>query len=167
MQEDMWLTHKLDANTLTTLFDIVKRNNINNLKIHQQVPYWEYEILLDKLSTNAFKYELFKLDQSSRWLMSHQASIWDRKFILPFINENEDALSNELRTTDKLRNAKEDINFYIYSHNWYLQPVGAVSGGKLTETGENYLIILQHEKYLNELIRRKKVGGIFKTTNEA
>ena len=78
--------------------------------------------------------------------MSHNASIWDREYLLSVMEPNEDPWENERLGTERIRNKSQDTRIYHCDYNFYL-PYGIARGGALTEYGEQLMkrLVAQEE----------------------
>jgi hypothetical protein len=106
MQEDMWFKKPVDEKILKEILDFVMAENPLLLKLHSSEVYQTHPtgkifggLLLSRLS-----------NQASKYLMSHQVSIWNRKFLVSQLLRNEHPWRNERKATKRLK--KLDLPLY-------------------------------------------------------
>lgn len=107
IQEDMWPT-KPPPN-LSELIDIVIKNDLYRLQISPIVQF--YSLFGDKIPL-FFHYK-------SKYLVSHQPSIWKKDFLLRCLKHNEDPWKNEYEGTKRLNFPEYNGKIAIYPHNWF------------------------------------------------
>jgi hypothetical protein len=98
-QEDMWLTKPVNARFFQELFRLAADQNWLQVKLHSTNVY-------TTIPTGIFieGFNVAKLDnQRSGYLMSHQVTLWDRKFLLQQLLKSEHPWRNERRGTRRLR----------------------------------------------------------------
>ena len=85
---------------------------------------------------------LYKFNNKSPYLISHQPSIINKDFLIKTLEPNESPWENEIKGTKRLKNKKYllkclglyDNNIYLYEYdNWYK---AVVRQGKYTIEGE-------------------------------
>ena len=143
LQEDMWLDKKVDKQTMLEAFYNIKHFNWNCLKIHNR-SWFNYS--LSKTNTFANGIRILKQNNDSEYLLSHNASIWDREYLLNVMEPNEDPWKNEQLGTERIRNKSQDTRIYHCDYNFYL-PYGIARGGAFTEYGEQLMkrLVAQEE----------------------
>lgn len=107
-QEDHWPTKQ--PPNLSNLMSIVEENDLLRLQIS---PASQYYMLAGT------ELPLF-FDQKSKYLVSHQPSIWKKSFFLECISYNEDPWLNEYEGTKRLNNDPKVIDrIAILPYNWF------------------------------------------------
>jgi len=101
-QEDHWPT--LPPPDLKAMMRIVKKHNLLRLHLGQVNQYY-------KLKNNFF-------EPDSKYLVSHQPSIWDRRFFISCLNPNETPWVNEYEGTKRIL-FKHPKRIMIYPCDWY------------------------------------------------
>jgi len=108
IQEDMWLNKKVNAIFFKELFELAFENNWEQIKLHSSAVY--------KTSPTLDYIEGFNITRvnnfDSKFLMSHQVTLWEKKYFLNQLFENESARINEVKATQRLREANPEI-FHI------------------------------------------------------
>lgn len=99
LQEDMWLNRPVDAALLDGLLAFTLAENPALLKLHSS------EVYRTKPTGKIFGgLRLAELDnRHSKFLMSHQASIWRREFLISQLWKNEHPWRNERKGTKRLK----------------------------------------------------------------
>lgn len=106
IQEDMWPTERIPG----TMLSMMKENGILRLQLSPIVQF--YSLFGDKLP-------LF-FHQKSKYLVSHQPSIWLKSFLLECLKPNENPWDNEYRGTQRLNERPEIAGkIAIYPCNWF------------------------------------------------
>ncbi len=109
-QEDMWLTRQTNARLLNKIFELAIKNNWQNVKLHSSEVY--KTIATDKFIEG---FNLAKVDNSnSDFLMSHQVTLWEKKFLLKQLYKNEHPWRNERKGTKRLKKLNADIYHVDY-----------------------------------------------------
>ena len=108
MQEDQWPTsHPPD---IERIMQIMRLRGLWRLQLGPVVQF--YSLYGDKIP-------LF-FHQKSKYLVSHQPSIWRKDFLLSCLHRNEDPWKNEYEGTKRLNNTPEiQGKIAIYPCNWY------------------------------------------------
>jgi hypothetical protein len=107
MQEDHWPTRKPP---LRQCMDLVDRHNLLRLQISTVNQF--YTLTGDE--------NLLYFHGSSKYLVSHQPSIWKKSFFLECLKPGESPWVNEYEGTKRLNNKPEiDRKIAIYPFNWY------------------------------------------------
>src|SRR5690606_19706594 len=108
MQEDHWPTKP--PPDLAELMRIVTENDIFRLQISPIVPFYT---LFSEGNTLFF-------DVKSKYLVSHQPSIWKKSFLLECLKPGENPWKNEYEGTKRLNNRPEiEGKIAIYPYEWY------------------------------------------------
>jgi hypothetical protein len=108
MQEDHW--PKASPPDLTQMLGIMKTFDLNRLQISPVNQFY---------SLHGSEIPLF-FHQTSKYLVSHQPSIWKKSFLLECLKPNETPWQNEYAGTMRL-NVRADIRekIAIYPCDWY------------------------------------------------
>ena len=113
IQEDMWLSKKINASFFNQLFELTEKNNWQQVKLHSSEVYKTVE-------TSSFieGFNVAKLDNAkSGFLMSHQITLWNKDFLLKQLHKNEHPWRNERKATKRLRK----INPEIYQIDYFAE----------------------------------------------
>ncbi len=113
----------------------IKHFDWNCLKIHGR--FW-FNYSLSKTNILANGIRILKQNSESEYLLSHNASIWNREFLLSVMEPNENPWKNEQLGTERIRNKSENPRIYHCDYNFYL-PYGIARGGAFTEYGEQLM----------------------------
>lgn len=107
MQEDHWPTKKPP---LTECWSLMERYNLNRLQISTVNQF--YTLTGDE--------NLIYFHPTSKYLVSHQPSIWRKSFFLECLKSGESPWVNEYEGTKRLNNKKEiEKKIAIYPYDWY------------------------------------------------
>jgi hypothetical protein len=108
MQEDQWPTQK--PPDLVKMMQIMTENNLFRLQISPNVRFYT----LKNAENPAF------FDLKSKYLISHQPSIWRKNFLLDQIRYNENPWINEYEGTKRLNSDPSIENrIAIYDCDWF------------------------------------------------
>lgn len=107
-QEDMWLDKAVDAEFFCELFDRTIFNDWKQIKLHSSQVY---KTLPTELFIGGFNVAKL-INKSSRFLMSHQITVWNKQFLISQLKSKENPWRNEKRATKRLRKINPDI-FHI------------------------------------------------------
>lgn len=119
MQEDMWLLSKIDTETISKLLLFGDITNADSIKIHTKLGYYDNYRLEN---TNHFidNIRIQKYSDGVNFLHSHNATIWNREYLIKNILENEDPWVNEVEGSKRM--SSQPHNHYHYNIHWYSQP---------------------------------------------
>jgi hypothetical protein len=120
MQEDHWPSQPPPI--LDKMMGIVIENDLLRLQISPIVPFYS---LFSAENTLFFA-------ENSKYLVSHQPSIWKKSFLLECLKPSETPWKNEYEGTKRLKNdPKIRKKIAIYPYNWYKHMCikGKVVGG--------------------------------------
>lgn len=106
-QEDMWPSSP--PPNLHELMTAVIQNDILRLQISPIVQF--YSLFGDKIPL-FFHYK-------SKYLVSHQPSIWKKDFLLSCLQPNENPWKNEYEGTKRINKPEFNGKIAIYPANWY------------------------------------------------
>ena len=117
LQDDMWLFPSVDSFYFKYSYFLLKHFEWNGVKIHSKY-FYNYKLT----PTNKFvkKKRLFKQTGDSEYLLSHQATIWNKGFLLSIMSTNETPWDNEKNGTERIRKL-EDPRIYHLNYQWYFQ----------------------------------------------
>lgn len=107
IQEDMWPC--AEPPNLAELLHFMVQNDVWRLQISPIVQFY---------SLHGSKIPLF-FHYKSKYLMSHQPSIWKKSFLLRCLKPNEDPWKNEYEATKRLNHEGMAGKIAIYPHNWF------------------------------------------------
>jgi hypothetical protein len=119
MQEDMWLISKIDSELISKLLLFCETTNLDSLKIHTKLGYYDKYNLEN---TNYFidNVRLQKYSDGDNFLHSHNATIWNREYLINHLMEGEDPWNNEIEGSKRM--SSKPHNHYHYNTHWYSQP---------------------------------------------
>lgn len=120
MQEDFWPIK--EPPNIESLFNILKKENLDAIRICEPSIYYS---LIDTEYENIKQFLL-----NSDYLITHQFSIWNKRFFRKSLVSNETPWDHEIKGTERLKFTPCKI--YIYEDKWY-DPV--CRHGKLTPFG--------------------------------
>lgn len=109
-QEDMWLTKKVNPEFFVQLFETALPQKWKQVKLHSSEVY-------KTIPTEEFiqGFRLTTLDNvASDFLMSHQVTLWDKKFLLAQMHKDEHPWRNERKATKRLKKLNETIYHLDY-----------------------------------------------------
>jgi hypothetical protein len=132
MQEDFWPKQPTD---LSPYFEIFQEYNMDALRISGI--WWNYyaEHIKDKL---------YKFTTSSKYLMTHQFSLWNKAFFMKYIGEDDTPWRNELDKTEIIRR-NPPFSIYLIDNQWYNS---TVRKGVLGKIGEEMVAAMDRELLL-------------------
>ncbi len=105
LQEDMWFSRKVPEGVLEPLLDYVLKNRLKFVKLHSAEFY-----RTQATGHNFGGMELSLLDNhESKYLMSHQVSLWKKDFLYSQMLDNEHPWRNEKKGTKRLKKGKDKI----------------------------------------------------------
>jgi len=108
MQEDMWYNKRIPQGVLAPLLSHIERNDLRLVKLHSSEVY-----NTEALDINFNGFTLSRIDKkTSKFLMSHQVSIWNKRFLYAQLKNNEHPWRNERRGSKRLKNDPAEI-FHI------------------------------------------------------
>jgi hypothetical protein len=141
IQEDMWLRRSIDINIFEQLIDFMEKNNADSIRIHSKLFYYDY--MLEPTDNFINGKVIFK--NVGGHVLSHNATIWRKDYILKHQMPNEDAWVNEVEGTKRM--LSENENNYHYDIHWYCQP-GISDKGEFSQEGVVYGHIVDEMKYI-------------------
>ena len=135
MQDDMWLTNELPPLVLKEALYKIRYNNWNCLRLHEKI-WINYD--LEKTSHFIGEKRVLRVSGSSEWLLTHNASIWNREFLLSVMGTNESPWKNEINGTVRIYKKETAPRIYHLDYKWYYQP-GASQNGIINPFMQEYL----------------------------
>ncbi len=136
--EDYFLTEKTNEKLLYNLIDICKKHNFNLLKccgwwggfMDDKAPYQE-----------AFEFgeNIWRYNNDSNYLISHQTSIWKRDFLVTTLRRGETPWQHELAGTARLQS--RNIPLYAYRAKGPLEYAETMVHGTIREGSDKYFSI--------------------------
>lgn len=143
LQEDMWLRRSLDKEILRDLVKFMEDNNADSLKLHAKLFYY-HSYNLKPTGQKIKNQPIYKYD-SDEYILSHNATIWRKDYILKHQIEGEDPWTNELKGSQRM--ASENQNNYMYNIHWHCQP-GVADNGEESQEHVVYAHIVDEMKYI-------------------
>lgn len=119
IQEDMWLLSKLDNNLISKLLLFCETMNADSIKIHTKLAYYD-GYRLENTDFFIDNIRIQKYSDGENFLHSHNATIWNREYLLNHLEENEDPWINEINGSKRMSSLQN--NHYHYNIHWYSQP---------------------------------------------
>ena len=119
MQEDMWLISKIDPETISKLLLFAQVSNADSIKIHTKLGYYD-SYKLENTNVTIENIRLQKYSAGDNFLHSHNATIWNKKYLIDNILEGEDPWINEVEGSKRM--SSKPHNHYHYNIHWYSQP---------------------------------------------
>lgn len=107
IQEDMWPI--CEPPNLAELLHFAVQNDLWRLQISPIVQFY---------SLTGSKIPLY-FHYKSKYLVSHQPSIWKKSFLLKCLEKNEDPWKNEYAGTKRLNHEGVSGKIAIYPHDWF------------------------------------------------
>jgi len=111
LQEDVWLTKPVNAEFFKQLFKLTIENKWKQVKINSSEVY---KTIPSGLFIEGFVIGVVD-NQKSDYLMSHQAALWNKQFLIEQLAKNEHPWRNERRGTKRLRK----LNPVIYQIDYF------------------------------------------------
>jgi hypothetical protein len=122
-QEDFWGLNELILDG--RYFELFKKYSMDALRIIPPSNLYSTTHIKDNNFSN-----LFKFNQKSGYLMTHQFSLWDKNFLMKFLPKSNNPQQNEIEQSKVISNL--DHKIYMIQSNWY---DSTVRGGKLNPVG--------------------------------
>jgi hypothetical protein len=145
IQEDMWLRGHLSPDLVDLLIDEAEKDGADAVKIHAALYYYD-GYRLEKTGKYIQDKQILKYSQGENFLLTHNATIWNREYLLKHQMNGENPWSNEIKGSARM--SSEPHNHLHYNINWYCQPGLADRGGYSSEF-HVYAHIVDHMKYMN------------------
>jgi hypothetical protein len=119
IQEDMWLISKIHESVMSQLTLFADTINADSIKIHTKLHYYtDYQ--LENTNFIIDNIRLQKYLDGNNFLHSHNATIWNREYLLNNLLEGEDPWTNEVEGSKRM--SSKPHNHYHYNIHWYSQP---------------------------------------------
>jgi len=110
MQEDMWLNAPVDVNFFNELFTLTIAENWKIVKLHSSELY-----KTQPTGKSICGFEIAILNNlESRYLMSHQITLWNKQFLLQQLLPGEHPWRNERRATKRMKTNMPVIHHVDY-----------------------------------------------------
>jgi hypothetical protein len=123
MQEDMWLKRSIDINTFEKIIKFMDDNNATSVRLHAKLFYYNsYKIEPTEHIIDGVR--MFK--NVGDHVLSHNATIWRKDYILKHQRIEEDPWLNEEEGSKRM--LEDNDNNYHYNIHWYCQPGIAEKG---------------------------------------
>jgi len=119
MQEDVWFSKPVSIDFFNELFDFVPKNGYKQVKLHSSDIYTTSPTDKYIQGLNFSKVDNIK----SRYLMSHQITLWEREFFIAQLLPNENPWRNERRGTKRLKSINPEIWHIDYFSQDYSAPI--------------------------------------------
>jgi hypothetical protein len=119
MQEDMWLLSKIPNETISKLLLFCETKNANSIKIHTRLGYYD-NYILENTDYTIDGIRIQKYSDGNNFLHSHNATIWNREYLIEYLLEGEDPWVNEVEGSKRM--SSKPHNHYHYNIHWYSQP---------------------------------------------
>jgi hypothetical protein len=110
IQEDVWLSEPVSAAFFNGLFEIAFKHHYKQVKLHSVDLYRTIETDQYLCGFNVAKVD----NAHSKYLMSHQVTLWERNFLLSNLKPNEHPWRNERRATKRMKRTNPDIYHIDY-----------------------------------------------------
>lgn len=140
LQEDMWLRRSLDKDLLIDLVNFMDSVNADSVRIHAKLWYYDSYILEP---TEYFIKNQRVLKTIGSNILSHNATIWRKDYILKHQLPGEDPWLNEEAGSKRM--SSDNNNNYHYNIHWYCQP-GIADKGEFSQEAYVYAHILDEMK---------------------
>jgi len=145
IQEDMWLKRGIPSNLINQLIECAESENADSIKIHAVLYYYE-QYRLEKTDLMIDGKRLLRYSQGDNFLLSHNATIWRKDYILKHQRVGENPWKNEIVGSERM--SAEAHNHLHYNINWYCQP-GVAEKGDFSKEFHVYSHVVDHMKYLD------------------
>lgn len=140
MQEDMWLKRSLDKELLNDLVKFMDDVNADSVRIHAKLFYYDsYNVE----PTDYFVKGQRMLKNAGGDILSHNATIWRKDYILKHQLPGEDPWINEEEGSRRM--SLDNNNNYHYNIHWYCQP-GIADKGEISQEFVIYAHIVDEMK---------------------
>lgn len=140
MQEDMWLKRSIDYKTLEDIITFMDENNADSVRLHAKLFYYE-SYKLEQTKTIISGKRMHK--NVGEHILSHNATIWRKDYILKYQIPGEDPWSNEIEGSKRM--SVDNNNNYHYNIHWYCQP-GIAEKGEFSQEALIYAHIVDEMK---------------------
>lgn len=147
IQDDMWLYRKIEKKVFEDSLYLMKHFDWNCLKIHEKT-FFNYDLEKTNFFINDIR--VLKQKNTSEYLLSHNASFWNKDFLLNNMHMNESPWKNEFEGTKRISENYDDPKIFHLDYPWYYQ-YGIARNGEFTQFGMELNDLLKHRE-LNKTI---------------
>ena len=151
IQEDMWLRRGIDDKVFSEMIKFMEENNVDSVKIHAKLFYYD-SYLLEPTDFFINNQRLLKYSDCDS-LLTHNATIWRKDYILNYQVEGEDPWVNEVEGSRRMCNSQH--SHYHYNIHWYCQP-GIADRGEQSQESIVYAHIVDEMKSMELKLNLKK-----------
>lgn len=109
-QEDMWLSEPVDGQFFQELFKFAQDQKAKQIKVHSSEVY---KTIASEHYVQGLNVALVE-KATSRFLMSHQVTLWSRLYFIEQLKPNEHPWRNERRGTKRMKNNDVIIHHVDY-----------------------------------------------------
>ena len=149
LQEDMWLKRSLGNDLLNDLIKFMDNVNADSVRIHSKLWYYDsYELEPTEYIVHGQR----MLKSTSGCLLSHNATIWRKDYILKHQRNGEDPWTNENEGSNRM--SLDNNNNYHYNIHWYCQP-GVSDMGEYSQEHLVYSHIVDEMKSMELKLKLK------------
>lgn len=145
IQEDMWLKREISSELIHKLIECAERENADAVKIHAALYYYD-QYRLEKTEHEIDGKKILRYSEGDNFLLTHNATIWRKDYILKHQREGENPWINEIEGSKRM--SVEPHNHLHCNINWYCQP-GVASKGDYSSEFYVYAHVVEHMKYLD------------------
>jgi hypothetical protein len=145
IQEDMWLRSHLDPELVDELIDEARSQGADAIKVHAVLYYYD-KYFLERTGRKVRGKDVLRYSQGDNFLLTHNATIWKKSYILEHQREGENPWDNEINGS--LRMSSGEHNQLHYNINWYCQP-GVCAKGEPSLEFHTYAHLVDHMKFLD------------------
>jgi hypothetical protein len=138
----MWLRRGIEKDLLEDLVKFAEEKNVDSIKIHSKLFYYD-SYRLEKTDDFIKGKRILKYSDGENFLLTHNATIWRKDYILKHQKCGEDAWTNEVEGSKRM--SSEPHNHYHYEMHWYCQP-GISDKGEFSPEGHVYGHIVDEMK---------------------
>jgi hypothetical protein len=149
IQEDMWLRRSLDKDLLKDLVKFMDDTNADSVRIHAKL--WYYDSYLLSPTDHFIKGQRMLKTVGSN-ILSHNATIWRKDYILKHQLPGEDPWLNEEYGSKRM--LSDNNNNYHYNIHWYCQP-GISDNGQQSQESIVYAHIVDEMKSMELKLKLK------------
>lgn len=150
MQEDMWLKRSLDKKLINDLIKFMDDTNVDSIRLHAKLWYYDNYIMEP---TDYIISGQRLLKNTGGNILSHNATIWRKDYILKHQLPGEDPWLNEEAGSKRM--LSDNNNNYHYNIHWYCQP-GIADKGEQSQESIVYAHIVDEMKSMELKLNLKK-----------
>lgn len=152
IQEDMWLRRNIDSSILKDLIKYADEKNADSIKLHFKIYYYD-SYILEPTEDFIGRLRVLKHSQGENLLLSHNATIWRKDYILDNQKCGEDPWTNEVEGSKRM--STKPHNHYLYNVHWHAQP-GISDQGEFSQEGFVYGHIVVEMKNMDLTYNMRK-----------